>query len=126
MNTKFNSLPWHDAELRSISIDRSDAGNSDTVELVVKWPNGIINCITFSDCFSFDAQMNFGIVAEETILDAVCLVESDKISAIKDKWAPLGAPLESICSYRLSTNSTNGQIEICAMSYTLEEVVLGS
>ena len=126
MDTKFNSLPWHDSELRSISIDRSDSGNSDTVELVVKWPDGTKNRVTFSDCYSFDAQMNFGIIAEETILEAVCLVESDKISEIKRTWQPLGVELDNICCYRINTNSTNSQIEICAKSYTLEEVVFGS
>lgn len=119
MNTKFDSLPWHDAELLSVSIDRSSAGNSDTVAFVIKWPDGNKSDIVFKDCYLFDAQMNFGIVAEESILEGVCLDESDQISEIKNKWQPLGVELNDIRCYRIITNSTNSRIEIYALSYTL-------
>lgn len=119
MDTNFNSLPWHDAELLSVSIDRSNAGNSDIVVLVVKWPDGKENSIIFNDCYFFNAQMNFGVIAEETILEAMCLAESDKLSEIKDKWEPLGVMLDKIRCYRINTNSTNSLIDIYALSYTL-------
>lgn len=119
MSTKFNSLPWHDAELLSINVDRSNAGNSDTVSLVVKWPDGNRNSIVFSDCYLLDAKMNFGVVAEESILEAICFDEGEKISEVKGKWQPLGVKLDSICCYRIITNSTNSQIDIYALSYAL-------
>jgi hypothetical protein len=119
MDTNFNSLPWHDAELLSVNIDRLNAGNSDTVELIVKWPDGKQNSLVFNDCYFFNAQMNFGVIAEETILEAMCLAESDKISEIKGRWEPLGVVLDKICCYRINTNSTNSQIDIFALSYTL-------
>jgi len=119
MSTKFESLPWHDAELLSISIDRSNAGNSDTVSFVVKWPDGKHNDIVFNDCYLFDARMNFGIVAEESILEAICLDESDQISDLINKWQSLGVELDDICCYRITTNSTNSQVDIYALSFTL-------
>ncbi len=119
MMNKFNSMPWHDAQLLSISIDRSNAGNSDTVGLLVEWPDGIRNKIIFSDCYLFDAKMNFGVVAEESILDAMCLDESDQISEIKNKWEQLGVKLDQIYCYRIITNSTNSQIDIYALSHAI-------
>jgi len=119
MGTEFNSLPWHDAELLSICIDRSNAGNNDTITFVVKWPDGSQNDLVFNDCYLFDAKMNFGIVSEESILKAMCLDESDQISDIKSKWQPLGVALDNIRCYRIITNSTNSQIDIYALSYTL-------
>ena len=119
MSTKFNSLPWHDAELLSINVDRSNAGNNDTVALVVKWPDGNRNNIVFSDCYLLDVRMNFGVVAEESILEAMCLDSGGKISEIKGKWQPLGVELDDICCYRITTNSTNSQIDIYALSYVL-------
>jgi len=119
MDTEFNSLPWHDAELLSISIDRSNAGNSDTVTFVVKWPDETQNEIVFNDCYFFDARMNFGVVAEESILEGICLNESGQISDIKRKWQSLGVKLDNIRCYRIITNSTNSQINIYALSYTL-------
>jgi hypothetical protein len=119
MDTKFNSLPWHDAELLSINIDRSNAGSSDTVAIVVKWPDGNCNNIVFNDCYLFDARMNFGVIAEESILEAICLRESNQLADIKRKWQPLGVELDSISCYRITTNSTNSQIDIYALSYSL-------
>ncbi len=119
MDTKFNSLPWHDAELLSISIDRSNAGNNDIITFVIKWPDGNQNDIVFNDCYLFDARMNFGVVAEESILEAMCLDESSQISDIKSKWQSLGVALDNIRCYRIITNSTNSQINIYALSYTL-------
>lgn len=119
MNTNFNFLPWHDAKLLSINIDRSNAGNSDLINLSVKWPDGHKSDIVFSDCYLLSARMNFGIIAEESILEAICLKESDKILEIKGKWQTLGVELDGICCYRIVTNSTNSQIEIYALSYAL-------
>lgn len=119
MDANFNSLPWHDAELLSINIDRSNAGNSDTVALSIKWPDGNKSNIIFNDCYLLDARMNFGIIAEESILEAMCLNENDQILEIKSRWQSLGVELNSICCYRIITNSTNSQIEIYALSYTL-------
>lgn len=118
MDTKFNSLPWHDAELLSISIDRSNAGNNDTITFVVKWPDGSQNHLVFNDCYLFDARMNFGVAAEESILEAMCLDEGGQISDIKSKWQSLGVALDNIRCYRIITNSTNSQIDIYALSYT--------
>ncbi|MEP3245481.1 MAG: hypothetical protein ABJN40_01660 [Sneathiella sp.] len=119
MKTKFDSLQWHDAELLSISIDRSNAGNNDTVSIAVRWPDGSQNNVVFRDCYLLDAVMNFGVIAEESILEAICLDTGRRISEIKRNWEKLGVNLEGISCYRIVTNSTNSQIDIYAMSFIL-------
>lgn len=119
MEKTFNSLPWHDAELLSLNIDRSNAGNTDTVVLKIKWPNGEENKIIFEDCYLLEAKMNFGIVALETIREAMCLVEGELSAEIKNNWKSLGVNLDALRCYRLNTNSTNSFINIYALSYRL-------
>ncbi|GFO76327.1 hypothetical protein BPLS_P4041 [Bathymodiolus platifrons methanotrophic gill symbiont] len=119
MDTKFNSLLWHDAQLLSISIDRSNAGNNDIITFVIKWPDGNQNNIVFNDCYLFDARMNFGVVSEESILEAICLDEGVQIPDIKSKWQSLEVTLDDLRCYRIITNSTNSQIDIYALSYAL-------
>jgi len=72
MDSIFNSLAWHDAELLSINIDRLDAGNNDIVALSIKWPNGKKELLVFIECYLLDAEMNFGVIAEESILEGAC------------------------------------------------------
>ncbi len=119
MNTDFNSLPWHDATLLSISIDRSDPGHIDTVSLAVHWPNGSKNNVVFQDCYMLNARMNFGVVAAESILKGEHLDDDPEITAIKNRWEPLGVPLHNLSCYRIVTNSTNSQIHIYSLSYAL-------
>lgn len=119
MENTFNSLPWHDAELLSINVDRSNAGDSDTVVLEIKWPSGYKNKIIFENCYLLEAKMNFGIVALETIREAICLIEGELSAEIKNNWKSLGVNLEVLRCYRLNTNSTNSFINIYALSYKL-------
>ncbi len=68
----FDQLPWHDAELLSITIDRSDPGNDDSVTLLVRWPNSQKNQIIFRECYALDMDMNFGVIATESIREGLC------------------------------------------------------
>jgi len=119
MDTNFDFLPRHDAELLSINIDRLNAGNCDTVVLKVNWPDGSPCTIAFNDCYFFDAQMNFGVVAEESILEAACIEGTQQILEMKRKWKSMGVALDNLSCYRVVTNSTKSKIDIYALSYTL-------
>lgn len=76
MTVNFNDFPWHDASLQSIYIDRQKPGEQDVVKLSIDWPDGhSSSTIEFHDCYAFAANMNFGIVACESILTAECLAD---------------------------------------------------
>lgn len=119
MDAQFNSLPWHDAEVLSINLDRSDAGNNDKVSLTIKWPDGKQNTVVFNDCYLFDARMNFGIVAEESISEAECSEDGGQTSNIRMTWQSLDVELDKLRYYRIATNSTNSQLNIYALSFEL-------
>ena len=86
MIQKFNDLPWHDAELKEIVINRSQS--HDKVKILVEWPEayegGTVE-IEFFGCYAFQSDMHFGIMPPDSILDAECTQNSiylDKIIKI--------------------------------------------
>lgn len=119
----FNEFPWHDTRLLCITIRREYPGERDRVELQVEWPNygdqaGIVT-VQFDGCYCYRANMNFGIVTEETILEAFCLEGSELLQELVVKWSAIGVSLEKVKHYMFKTNSTNSLIEICASNFTV-------
>ena len=117
---KFNELPWHGSALLNVEVDRKSPGENDTVIIFVKWPDGKENSIVFNDCYFFEARMNFGIVAEESILGAICSDEDDELPLIRSKWSPLGVGLSDLLCYAINTNSTNSSLKVFALSMDVE------
>lgn len=115
-NQNFNDLPWHDAELKDIIIDRSQ----DIVKILVHWPESYgDNCayIEFLNCYALKADMNFGIVPPDWILDAECIEESKELEDIKKTWAKMGIEIPGLRCYKLNTNSTNSDIKFFALDF---------
>lgn len=83
----FSTLPWHDAELLSIMINRRNPGENDRIVIDICWPNGEQETLVFDDCYGLEAKMNFGVIAPESILDASVTVQSDELTEIREKWA---------------------------------------
>jgi len=119
MKTNFNDLPWHDAIIQNIAINRTVSDKNDTVELLITWPNGNNSIIEFTDCYAFVANMNFGVFAPETILIAECLNESEELNTIRAKWSSVGVDLQILKCFRLITNSTNSTINIYAKNFVV-------
>ncbi len=82
VKVNFNDLAWHDANLLSIYIDRNLPGEQDKVRLLIKWPNDSISIIEFYECYAFKASVNFGIVANEYILNSKCFTNSEELMSI--------------------------------------------
>jgi hypothetical protein len=117
MNINFNDLPWHDANLQSIYIDRQKPGEQDNVKLLIDWPDGKCSSIEFCDCYALNAHMNFGIVACESILTAEYFIDSEELSSIRNQWSKVGINLEGLQCFKIITNSTNSIINIFALSF---------
>lgn len=113
---KFNELPWHDSALLNIEIDRSNPGESDTVRILIQWPDDSQSYVVFSECYFFEAKMNFGVIAEESILGADCNNYDEQILTVQSKWSPLGVGLDKLLCYKIYTNSTNSTLKIYALS----------
>jgi hypothetical protein len=118
---EFVNLPWHDAELKEIIIDRN---YDDIIKILIRWPDdygGQCKYLEFVNCYAFKAEMNFGIIPPDFILDAECVSESQELIEIKNKWKKMGQDLKLYC-YKIVTNSTNSSIKIFAQNYRIIEV----
>jgi hypothetical protein len=117
----FVDLEWHDAVLLSLNIDRRAAGERDEVALLVEWPDGREQTVRFIDCYAFDAQMNFGVIAPESIRAARCTADAPKLAQMRGVWTRLGVDLGDLRCFELTTNSTASEIRIFARRFELSD-----
>ncbi|WPQ60656.1 hypothetical protein SIO70_20095 [Chitinophaga sancti] len=122
MNFDFNNCSWHDSIIKNIFIDRSDPGNVDTVEMTIDWYDEPASKIIFKDVYLFKATLNFGIIADETILNAGIAIQEDPdlINFYQKAKGVLAS--KKINCYIIETNSTGGTIKILAE--TVEKILL--
>jgi hypothetical protein len=117
-NKKFDTFEWHDAIIKSIVIDRSDAGNNDIIEMFIIWPSEVESKIIFKDVYYANLSLNFGVIAEDTIMDASIIDSSDiDIVNIKNKWAKYFVGINDIKGFEILTSSTVSTIRIFALSF---------
>jgi len=117
MSTQFESLPWHDAVILSIEIDRRRPGTADEVSISMLWPDDRQSQIRFQECYALDAAMNFGVVAEETVRSATECDDTDELRRIRGKWRGLGVDLSALKSFTIETNSTASTITVLARAW---------
>ena len=122
MKQEFNDLPWHDAELKEIVIDRHQGDN---VKISVQWPEdygGGNVWIEFFKCYRLIANMHFGIVPPDFILEAECIEDSPELNNLKKTWASMGLDISQLYCYRIITNSTNSTIDIFSLGFQIKGV----
>lgn len=110
----FNSFEWHDATLEEILVDRRNPGESDEVTITMEWTDGSRQRLRFEKCYEVEARMNFGILAQESVLHARCSTECIHLDTLRQKWMSMGVVLEATRCFEIFTNSTGGTIRICA------------
>jgi len=111
----FDDCYWHDSILESIFIDRSDPGNNDSVEVVVKWyEDKSRSKLIFKKAYLFKAIMNFGIIANETI-DTAYIAPADDPDLLHfyTGWKGAFDSVKLNC-YIIKTSSTGSEIKILA------------
>lgn len=118
VGSDFNQLPWHDAVLQRIEIDRRMPGERDTVFMNINWPDGSKSDLNFFDCYSLKVSMNFGVIADETIRSAAIIDNHELINSLRVQWSILTLPSDLKC-YVIETNSTASTIEICARGFDI-------
>ncbi|WP_139858350.1 hypothetical protein [Bradyrhizobium ivorense] len=119
ITTSFDSLPWHDAELQELTINRRDPGACDEIRLQVVWPDGGRAALLFRECYGFAAEMNFGVIAKEQIAAASTIQVDPYLNSLRDRWKLLGVSLDLLRCYRLETSSTGSVIRIYAIEFTV-------
>jgi len=114
----FNDFYWHDAVIKNIQIDRKCPGVNDAIIFDIEWPEekGNANFI-FEEVYWASMNLNFGIVANETILSASELEENDQdLRSIYSKWKGLLSDVK-LKGYKFSLNSTGTEIKIIARRF---------
>ena len=68
----FNDYFWHDAVIKNIFIDRKNPGYEDTIAFEIVWtyPNEKFNQIIFEDVYWSQMILGFGVIANESVLEA--------------------------------------------------------
>jgi hypothetical protein len=121
VNDKFNELDWHDAQILSIHLDRSNPGHSDEVQLIVVWPDKTRSKLIFYRCYQMNATLNFNVIARETVRHAHFIATSKSIDKIRKMWGNLGADPTNLKQYEIQTNSTGSDIIIWALGFRMED-----
>lgn len=114
----FNDFYWHDAVIKNIQIDRKSPGVNDAIIFDIEWPEekGKANFI-FEEVYWASMNLNFGIVANETILSAYELEENDQdLRSLYSKWKGVLNDVK-LKGYKLSLNSTGTEIKIIAKRF---------
>ena len=122
MNEEFENLPWHDANLQCIYINRQNPGENDIVSFLIEWPEeSPASFVEFYDCYALNAKMNFGIISVESILEVKCIHNSSEIKEIRDKWLKIGVELTNLKCYRIVTNSTHSIIDVFSLGFRIKK-----
>ena len=118
----FNDFFWHDSSIEEIYIDRSNPGKNDTVKIKINWIDRENSILEFYDCYALEMNMNFGIMAKESILDAKLILSSQKLEAIRKNWLEMGVNLYDLKCYQIITNSTGSDIKIYALGFIVKNI----
>lgn len=109
---EFNSIDWHDVVIKSITIDRNEAGYNDAIIFDIEWQDDRLGRIKFSEVYHGIFSMNFGVRADECIIEASESSELD--DSFKKTWEKLLDDFSAFKTYELRTASTNSSFKIIA------------
>lgn len=119
---KFSDFYWHDVLIRNIQIDRTNPGKDDSILFEIEWSeDNEKGILVFEEVYWASMSLNFGIIADESILDAIQLDEHDKdLVSLYSKWK--GAMNEvKLNVYKIELNSTGGEIKIIAKTFRVDK-----
>jgi len=121
-NIDFSSLDWHDAIIKKIEIDRVKPGIVDEVKFLIRWSNGTTNRLIFKDVYWAIFNLNFGVIADECIMDGNYIEINDPdYVKLKTKWMNLYSGIDAVVGYQITTTSTGSTMRIFAKTFELDK-----
>lgn len=117
----FNDFNWHDSIIKNINIDRNKPGINDNIKFEIEWAEGSKIELVFEETYWANMMLNFGIVADETILSAC--IGDDKDLDLVDFYSKWNGSMDNVNlnSYTIRLNSTGGIIKIIAKRFKIIE-----
>ncbi|WP_123838405.1 hypothetical protein [Chryseobacterium oncorhynchi] len=116
-----NDYTWHDKVLLNINIDRRNSGIIDEVCFEID-DNEISKNLVFREVYWLNLNLNFGMVAEESILNIQRLNDDDSdLLSLYKKW---NGHLDEkrLSSYLIELNTSGGIIKIIAEDFTYQNL----
>lgn len=120
---EFDELYWHDSVIKRVEIDRTNPGWHDTIVFEIDWYDSGMGKLLFEDVYWARFDMNFGVVADESIDDAFKSSDDDvDLVKFNDKWH--GLINENLSCYVIKTSSTGGEFKIIAKEFRVEMLLV--
>jgi len=117
----FNDFKWHDSVIKNITIDRNKPGINDIINFEIDLIDGGKIELIFEGIYWVNMNLNFGIVADETILNAWIGDDTDTdLIDFYSKWRGLMDNLK-LDTFIIELNSTGGIIKIIAKAFKIIE-----
>jgi hypothetical protein len=116
----FYDFYWHDAEIKEIIIDRHSPGKKDEIQFNILFSDKKkVICFIFEKVYYASFDLNFGIVAPETIRTVSMLENDENLAILYSNWK---GHLDHVKLnvYSIELNSTGGKIKIIATKFRVE------
>jgi hypothetical protein len=117
----FDDFTWHDSTIKKIEIDRNAPGVCDTISMEIMWVDGGNSTITFTDVYWSQFNMNFGVVASESIRSAYIADNDNALLELYTKWNDNLNGINLNC-YLIETNSTGSIFKIIAKGFEVHSL----
>ncbi|MBO4314371.1 MAG: hypothetical protein IKX24_00650 [Prevotella sp.] len=115
----FCEIDWHDAIIEKIMIDRNNPGINDTIVIFIICADNTKRNLRFNNVYWADLNMNFGMVASESIVKAISKGrDCSYVKEIYAKWKGMINDVD-LNYYEIETNSTGSIIKIIAKEVLL-------
>ncbi len=116
----FNDLYWHDTVIRGIKVNRDNPGIKDEIIFELIWAeSGEEGLFIFEDVYWAQMTLNFGIVAEENILNAFQFTDDNTyLQNFYRNWKGVMDNVE-LSTFQIELNSTGGKIIIIAKKFRI-------
>ena len=110
----FCEIDWHDAIIEKIMIDRNNPGINDSIVIFIICADNTKRNLRFNNVYWADLNMNFGVVASESIVKAIS--KGRDCIYVKDLYAKWKGMINDVDLnyYEIETNSTGSIIKIIA------------
>jgi hypothetical protein len=119
----FEDFYWHDSVIKNITINRNNPGIKDEIEIEIVWDDNDerVNFV-FEDVYWAKMDLNFGIVANENILQGYLLSSNDEdLMNLYSSWKGFLGDIR-LNVYEIELNSTGGRIKIIAKKFRVDKL----
>ena len=118
----FESLPWHDAQLLSLSVERKTDARANEVTITVRWPNDIVSDIHFPGCVEMDVSWHLVVHGPDAIDWGEESPNHRLVQEFVTTWAPIGDVDPNLTAFCIRTNNSVSDLTFVAAGFVVDVV----